>query len=76
MRNVIYIITLMVYYLVESIIIGIPVSLIWNFILKSTFFNFDISYVAWVSMIWIIKIIFFDVFRFKSCSIDDNEKTE
>jgi len=50
------------YYLLESLFLSIFIYFGWKFILKSIF-EIEISYIQWVTIIWIFKVIFFDVFK-------------
>ena len=62
LKNVSYLLPIMFYFMVESIILGIFISFAWRFVL-SPVFNVDITYFQWVILIWIIKMVFFDVFK-------------
>lgn len=62
LRNVVFIFPVMGYFLIESVIIALFVSVAWNFILKSLI-PIDVTYVQWVVIIWIVKVICFDVFK-------------
>jgi len=62
-KNIIYLIPIFFYYLAESFLIALFVNLVWKFLLYSTF-KIGISYFQWVGIIWIVKIIFFDIFKF------------
>lgn len=70
----------MIYYFVESALISIFITLAWKFFLEPTF-NFHIGYFQWLAMIWIVKVIFFDVFKLLSNIVmippqnDNNETT-
>lgn len=63
-------IPIMGYYLIESAIIAIPISLIWKYVLNPTF-NIDLTYLKWLWLIWICKLILFDVYKI---AILNNEK--
>jgi hypothetical protein len=65
LKNMWFIFPVMVYYFFESIVIAIFVSFIWKFVLQSLT-TIDITYFQWVCIIWIIKVIFFDVFKLLS----------
>lgn len=62
LKNVVFIFPVMGYFLIESVIIALFVSVAWNFILKSLI-PIDVTYVQWVVIIWIVKVICFDVFK-------------
>ena len=61
-KNIAYIFPVMFYYLIESLIIGLVVSLLWKYLLFTTF-KIEIKYLQWVAIIWIIKVLFFDIFK-------------
>jgi len=62
LKNILFIFPVMVYYFFESLIISIFISFVFDFVLSSII-NINISYFQWVCIIWIIKIVFFDVFK-------------
>lgn len=62
LKNLFYIIPVMLYYFVESMIISIFVSIVWRLLLAPGL-DFYIGYFQWVAMIWIVKVVFFDVFK-------------
>lgn len=78
LRNLGYILPVLMYYFIESIIIGIPVWVVWKFMLSSRFFDFEITYFEWVGIIFIIKAIFYDVFKviFSVISTQNNENID
>ena len=64
-KNILFIFPVMVYYFLESIVIAIFISVIWKLVLQSLT-TINITYFQWVCIIWIIKVIFFDVFKLLS----------
>jgi len=56
------VIPVMIYYLIESLFISLFVSTAWKLVLYPAT-NLHIGYFQWVVGIWIIKVIFFDVFK-------------
>ena len=50
------------YFLLESVIISFFVSFVWRFFIEQIV-DVKITYVQWVAIIWIIKVVFFDVFK-------------
>jgi hypothetical protein len=64
-KNIWFIFPVMVYYFLESIVIAIFISVIWKLVLQSLT-TINITYFQWVCIIWIIKVIFFDVFKLLS----------
>ena len=63
LKNLFLIIPVMLYYFIESLISGLAVMFLYDYFLLSLT-GFEITYKQWVVIIWIIKIIFFDVFKF------------
>jgi len=62
LKNLLFILPIILYYLIESIVIGFIVYLIWHFIFQIKF-NFTLSYFEIVFIIWVIKIVLFDIFK-------------
>lgn len=61
-KNIFFIFPVMGYFLLESVIIAIFVSFVWKLVLYPVT-NIPIGYLEWAAIIWIIKVIFFDVFK-------------
>jgi len=61
-RNLLFIFPVMGYYFMESLISAFFIFFAWKFILED-FTQIAINYFQWVGIIWIIKVIFFDVFK-------------
>jgi hypothetical protein len=61
-KNIFFLFPVMGYYLLESIVAAFFVSFAWRFVFAQPT-GIYISYVQWVVGIWIIKVIFFDVFK-------------
>lgn len=59
-------------YLFESMFIALFVMTIWNFSLFDLF-KYDVSYIQWVGIIWIYKILNFDVYKIQTNSNDIND---
>jgi len=62
MKNLFFIFPVMFYYLLESAIIALFVNVVWKFVLQDIT-GYEISYLQWLAIIWIIKVVFFDVFK-------------
>jgi hypothetical protein len=62
LRNLIFLIPIIFYYFFESLLLAIFINLPWMFIFQPKF-NFHISYLDWVFIIWVCKLILFDVFK-------------
>ena len=75
MRNLFILLPIMGYYLLESLLIALFVSFVWNFFLQQLF-NINVSYLQWVAIIWIIKIIFFDLFKTFLHTINNEDKND
>lgn len=61
-RNILFIFPVMGYYLLESAVAAIFIRFVWRFFLEN-YIGVEILYLQWVALIWIIKVIFFDVFK-------------
>lgn len=62
LKMLVFIFPVMGYYLLESVIISIFVTVIWKYFLFSII-NVSINYVQWTLIIWIVKMLLFDVFK-------------
>lgn len=49
-------------YFMESIFIGFFINLAWKFVL-CPIFNIEINYFQWVFIVWIIKMLFYDILK-------------
>ena len=63
---------IMFVYLFESMFIALFIMTIWNFSLFDLF-KYDVSYIQWVGIIWIYKILNFDVYKIQMNSNDIND---
>lgn len=61
-RNLSYLFPVIGYYALESLILSLFITPIWRFILLPLT-NIMITYLQWACIIWIIKVILFDVFK-------------
>jgi hypothetical protein len=61
-KTILMLFPVMIFYLVEAMFSAIFVNLAWRFILQPKF-GIEITYFDWVAIIWIIKILLFDVFK-------------
>lgn len=75
LKNLLFIFPVMFYYFLESLIAAIFVGFVWRFALQPVL-NIEIGYFQWVAIIWIIKVVFFDVFKLISglSSMNNNQK--
>jgi len=64
-KNILFIFPVMGYYLLESVVAALFIRFVWRFFLESLT-GISINYLQWVAIIWIIKVIFFDVFKLLS----------
>jgi hypothetical protein len=62
LKNLMYLVPVMLYYFFESVIIAIFVSFVWRFVLQPKI-GLVIGYFDWVCLIWIVKVILFDIFK-------------
>jgi hypothetical protein len=79
MKNMIYILPILLYYLIESLLIGGIIWLGWILMFQQKF-NFTLSYFNVVFIVWTFKMIFFDIFKISTFFINafktDNNKEE
>jgi hypothetical protein len=76
LRNLLYIMPIILYYLIESMFLAVIIYPIWRFILCEKLNGLPLSYSDWVFIIWIIKILLFDIFKVTSFFLyGDNDKT-
>lgn len=61
-KSILQLIPIYIYYLIESMVHALPITLIWKYNL-SKIFNVELSYINWVWIIWVIKILMFDVLK-------------
>lgn len=61
LNDLLFIFPTMAYYVLEAIIVGVFISIVWKLFLSR--FLFDISYFQIVAIYWIIKMLLFDVFK-------------
>jgi hypothetical protein len=62
LRTLLFFIPIMFYYLAEAMFSAIFIRLAWRFVIEPTV-NIEITYLQWVVIIWIFKVIFFDIFK-------------
>ena len=68
LRHIGFLISTMIMYFFESIFIGLFVNLAWRYVLYDIF-PIAINYFQWVFIIWIIKMLLYDVLK---TPIDEN----
>jgi hypothetical protein len=61
-KNVMFLFPVMGYYLFESVIASFFIYFAWRIFLEPLT-KLPITYLQWVTFIWIVKVIFFDVFK-------------
>jgi hypothetical protein len=68
LKNIISITQIAVYYLFESLLIGIVLYLAWRNIMPKFNVNIQLSYIDCTTIIWFYKLMKFNVFTFISNS--------
>jgi len=63
-KNIISVIYLMFYFLLESLLIGIILYVAWITIIPKFNINIDLTYLNCTIIIWLYKLIKFNVFNF------------
>lgn len=61
-KHLFFIFPVMAYYFMESLISAIFINIAWRFVLED-YTQISINYFQWVVLIWIFKVVFFDVFK-------------
>lgn len=61
LNDILFVFPVMVYYLFEAVIVGVFISLMWKFFLSQALG--DVGYLQIVAIYWIVKMLFFDVFK-------------
>jgi len=59
--SILYIFPVMLYYVLEALIVGVFIMIVWKLVLSQ--FLGDIGYLQIVGMYWIIKMLLFNVFN-------------
>jgi len=72
LKMLVFIFPVMGYYLLESVIISAVVTLVWSYFL-SPIFEIQINYMQWTFIIWIVKMLLFDVFKLVSTLPSPND---
>lgn len=62
LKNLIYLVPIILYYFFESIIIAAFVTFVWKLVLQPKI-GLEIDYFDWVCLIWIVKVTLFDIFK-------------
>ena len=62
LKNILYLVPVMIYYFLESLIIAVFVKFAWRFVIEPSS-GIEITYFQWVIIIWTIKVVFFDIFK-------------
>ena len=61
LNNLLFLFPIMLYYALEAIIVGVFILLVWRLFLSQILGN--IGYLQIVSIYWIFKMLFFNVFN-------------
>lgn len=69
-KSLLLYIPIMIFYLIESLFLAIFVNTAWKYVLE-TQFEIKINYIHWVFIIWIMKILMFDILKF-AININNN----
>lgn len=60
LNDLLFIFPVMFYYLLEGLVVGMVITIIWTLFLSEIY---DLSYMQVVSIYWILKMVLFDVFK-------------
>lgn len=61
LESLYFIFPIMLYFIFEALIVGVFISVLWKFFLTNNFGH--LGYFQIVVIYWIIKMLFFDVFK-------------
>lgn len=61
LESIYFIFPIMLYFMFEALIVGVFISVLWRFFLMNNFGH--LGYFQIVVIYWIIKMLFFDVFK-------------
>lgn len=61
LNGIVYIFPVMFYFALEALIVGLFINILWKFFLINNFGH--LGYFQIVTIYWIIKMLFFDVFK-------------
>jgi len=61
LNNLLFLFPIMLYYALEAIIVGVFIMLVWKLFLSQ--FLGNVGYLQIVSIYWIFKMLFFNVFN-------------
>ena len=61
LNDIAFVFPVMFYYALEALIVGVVISIVWKLFLSN--FLGNVGYLQIVAIYWIIKMLFFDVFK-------------
>jgi len=61
LNDIVFVFPVMMYYALEAIIVGFFIMIVWGIFLSQ--FLGDVGYLQIVAIYWIVKMLFFDVFK-------------
>jgi hypothetical protein len=62
-KSILSVFPIMIYYLVESMLMSLVITPVWNKWLASSINMIELSWWEWSLILWIIKVSFFDIFK-------------
>lgn len=60
LNDLLFIFPVMFYYLLEALVVGMIITLLWIFLFRDIY---DLHYLQVVAAYWILKMVLFDVFK-------------
>jgi multisubunit Na+/H+ antiporter MnhE subunit len=75
LMNLLGLVRIIVYYLIESLVFGLVINIIWLYLLQK-FFEFNIDYLTIVGILLIYRLIFFDVTKQNTNNIVEHQEEE
>jgi hypothetical protein len=61
LNDIAFVFPVMFYYALEALIVGVVISIVWKLFLSN--FLGNVGYLQIVAIYWIVKMLFFDVFK-------------
>jgi hypothetical protein len=74
-KNFLILVPVAIYYMIESFFLALIVQTVWFYFLQDRF-KFELTYMNWFAIIFIIKLILYDVFKATYTIINANNNQE
>jgi len=61
-KNFLILVPIAIYYMIESFCLALLIDMVWRYFLQDCF-KFELTYMNWVAIIFIMKLLLFDIFK-------------